>query len=295
MKRSLLTIALLTNLVFPQDVLSDVARFSDVGDHYVYRDAIYALRDQNVLQGYADGSFAPEKTVTRVEALKMILAANEMELLTQESDLNSLEFPDLEEAAWYLPYLATGVKNGLVQGNPDGSFAPNSEINRVEALKMLALAQHVSLPEVSTYWYSPYLQWAQNSALILPNESGDWQLDKALTRGELAELIYRSGNALFTGEFEFGRATYYGYSSNGVGTSSGKKLDVYAPMAAHKTLPFGTWVRVTNLSNNKSIDVEIVDRGPYGAGRILDLTPSAFETIGSLSSGVLKVRMEVLN
>jgi hypothetical protein len=295
MKRSLLSIALLTNLVFPQDVLSDVARFSDVDDHHVYRDAIYALRDQNVLQGYADGSFGPEKPVSRAEALKMILAANEMELLTQESDWASLDFTDLEANAWYLPYLATGLKNGLIQGKPDGTFAPSLQVNKVEALKMLALARHVTLPEIEAHWYSPYLQWAQDEALILPNESGDWEIDKALTRGELAELIYRSENDLFTGEFEFGVATYYGYSIHGAGTASGRKLDVYAPMAAHKTLPFGTWVRVTNLSNNSSVDVEIVDRGPYGAGRIIDLTPSAFDAIGSLSSGVLKVRMEVLN
>ena len=65
--------------------------------------------------------------------------------------------------------------------------------------------------------------------------------------------------------------------------------------AAHKTLPFGTRVRVTNAANGKSVVVVIRDRGPFVAGRCLDLTPAAFGAIASLSSGVITVKYEVLS
>ncbi len=64
--------------------------------------------------------------------------------------------------------------------------------------------------------------------------------------------------------------------------------------AAHKTLPFGTHVRVTNIRNNESVTVRINDRGPYVAGRCLDLSTAAFEKIASTGSGVITVRYEVV-
>jgi rare lipoprotein A len=87
------------------------------------------------------------------------------------------------------------------------------------------------------------------------------------------------------------KATFYG---TGTGTASGEKFNPNAMTAAHKTLPFGTRVRVTNLANGKQVTVRINDRGPYGAGRCLDLTTAAFKMIGSTSTGVLNVRYEVL-
>jgi rare lipoprotein A len=87
------------------------------------------------------------------------------------------------------------------------------------------------------------------------------------------------------------KATFYGV---GTGTASGEKFNPNAMTAAHKTLPFGTRVRVTNLANGKQVTVRINDRGPYGAGRCLDLTTAAFKMIGSTSTGVLNVRYEVL-
>jgi rare lipoprotein A len=87
------------------------------------------------------------------------------------------------------------------------------------------------------------------------------------------------------------KATFYG---TGTGTASGERFNPDAMTAAHKTLPFGTRVRVTNLANGKQVTVRINDRGPYGAGRCLDLTTAAFKMIGSTSTGVLNVRYEVL-
>ena len=64
--------------------------------------------------------------------------------------------------------------------------------------------------------------------------------------------------------------------------------------AAHKTLPFGTRVRVTNLSNGKSVVVRINNRGPYSKGRIIDLSQAAFSKIENMSKGVTKVKLEIV-
>jgi rare lipoprotein A len=86
-------------------------------------------------------------------------------------------------------------------------------------------------------------------------------------------------------------ASYYGDGQN---TASGEPFDPTALTAAHKTLPFNTKVRVTNLKNGRSVVVRINDRGPFVAGRCLDLSTAAFKQIASLSSGVAQVRYEVL-
>ncbi|MFO7605252.1 MAG: septal ring lytic transglycosylase RlpA family protein, partial [Desulfurivibrionaceae bacterium] len=68
-----------------------------------------------------------------------------------------------------------------------------------------------------------------------------------------------------------------------------------AKTAAHRTLPFGTRVRVINIKNGKSVTVTVTDRGPYVKGRIIDLTRAAFSKIGDLDRGTVKVRIEVIS
>ncbi|WP_433431500.1 septal ring lytic transglycosylase RlpA family protein [Nonomuraea sp. CA-141351] len=87
-------------------------------------------------------------------------------------------------------------------------------------------------------------------------------------------------------------ASYYGEPQM---TASGERFDPSAMTAAHKTLPLGSKVRVTNPNNGESITVRINDRGPYVSGRCLDLSQAAFAAIGNTSSGVMRVKYEVLS
>jgi rare lipoprotein A len=87
-------------------------------------------------------------------------------------------------------------------------------------------------------------------------------------------------------------ASYY---DTGTTTASGEPFDPNAFTAAHKTLAFGTRVKVTNTANGKSVTVRINDRGPFVSGRCLDLTTAAFKAIASISSGVAQVRYQVLS
>jgi rare lipoprotein A len=94
---------------------------------------------------------------------------------------------------------------------------------------------------------------------------------------------------------QHGKASWYSIKTNGgTRTASGKKLCNHAPTAAHKTLPMGTKVRVTNQVNGKSEVVTITDRGPYIRGRIIDVTIGSAERLGFVKRGVVPVKVEVL-
>jgi rare lipoprotein A len=96
------------------------------------------------------------------------------------------------------------------------------------------------------------------------------------------------------GYMEEGNASWYGVPFNGRRASNGEIYDMYKLTAAHRTLPFETMVRVTNLNNGKSTTVRITDRGPFVDNRIIDLSLAAAREIESIGPGVVPVRVEVL-
>ena len=86
-----------------------------------------------------------------------------------------------------------------------------------------------------------------------------------------------------------GESSWYGVEFDGQRTASGERFNAYGLTAAHRSLPFGSKVRVTNQSNGRSIVVKITDDGPHYGGRILDLSYGAFSRIASTSRGVASV------
>jgi rare lipoprotein A len=96
------------------------------------------------------------------------------------------------------------------------------------------------------------------------------------------------------GYTEEGNASWYGNPFHGRRASNGEIYDMNKLTAAHRTLPFETMVRVTNLNNNKSTVVRITDRGPFVENRIIDLSQAAAREIESIGPGVVRVRLEVL-
>lgn len=91
-----------------------------------------------------------------------------------------------------------------------------------------------------------------------------------------------------------GKASFYANKFQNRKTANGERYKANELTAAHRTLPFGTRVKVTNVHNGKSVVVRINDRGPFVRGRIIDLSRAAFANIGDLSSGLLTVRIEVV-
>lgn len=108
------------------------------------------------------------------------------------------------------------------------------------------------------------------------------------------KTYYPMSTSAAVGFTETGEASWYGPSFHGKKTSSGEIYNQYAYTAAHKTLPFGTKLRVTNLGNGLSTTVVVNDRGPFKDGRIIDLSNSAAKDISMIGTGTARVRITAI-
>jgi len=126
---------------------------------------------------------------------------------------------------------------------------------------------------------------------------------RVLTWVGLAALVLLSGcgkkrpvlpSVAPLGSSQTGVASWYGVPYHGRRAANGEIYDMEKMTAAHRTLPFGTWVQVKNLSNNRTVNVRITDRGPFVRGRVLDLSHAAAESIAMIGPGTAKVKLTVI-
>jgi rare lipoprotein A len=96
------------------------------------------------------------------------------------------------------------------------------------------------------------------------------------------------------GDTQDGKATWYGKKFHGKPTASGEKFDMRSMTAAHRSLPFGSVVRVTNLKNDRQVTVRINNRGPFGKGRVIDVSQAAARKLKMIDAGVVPASIEVL-
>ncbi|MES2189514.1 MAG: septal ring lytic transglycosylase RlpA family protein [Pseudomonadota bacterium] len=158
--------------------------------------------------------------------------------------------------------LSVGVSSFLVACTavPPAPFSPDS----TPAVRGVPSQE----PEAAVKPYDP----------VIPNVSlADDVPQQGLLGGELPR------------EFQRGHASWYGPGFNGRRTASGERFDMHAFTAAHRTLPFGTLVRVRSLVNGREVDVRITDRGPYSGNRIIDVSRAAAEELGMLGLGFKQV------
>ncbi len=133
-----------------------------------------------------------------------------------------------------------------------------------------------------------------------PTRAGPAEGAKAETAPKIGTKPYRVGKNWYRplphahGFSQRGLASWYGKDFHGRKTSSGEVYNMYALSAAHKTLPLGTWVRVRNLENGRSLDVRINDRGPFVKGRIIDLSYTAASRLGVVGPGTAPVEIVAL-
>ncbi|TLU53764.1 MAG: septal ring lytic transglycosylase RlpA family protein [Chlorobium sp.] len=117
-----------------------------------------------------------------------------------------------------------------------------------------------------------------------------------------SNLFYSTAEAANTGAHSTkkqvaateGNASFYAGEFHGRKTANGETFNANQLTAAHPSLPFGTWVKVTNLSNGKDVVVRINDRGPFIKGRIIDLSGSAAKRIGIMQTGIVQVKLEAI-
>lgn len=170
--------------------------FNDIDTSNPYYPSVSYLFEKGTVQGYPDGTFQPDRTVSRVEALKFIFSG--MDQGTQSG--LSVHFSDTYSSEWYYTYLASAYAKGVVQGYNDGSFKPTQGVNRAEFLKMLFNTVGISVDPVVTSnpyndvdnlaWYAPYVQYSKEKNLF-PLSGSDFNPSQAMSRLEVAEVIYR--------------------------------------------------------------------------------------------------------
>jgi len=124
-----------------------------------------------------------------------------------------------------------------------------------------------------------------------PAPGGEGTPETTAKAGDAKPSHNTSGKILLTLE---GVASYYADEYHGRQTSNGEVYDMNDLTAAHRTFPFGTQVRVTNLENQKSVVVRVNDRGPFKEGRIIDLSLAAAKELDLIKMGTAKVKLEVL-
>lgn len=172
------TAILLTMTPFTQ------AAFTDVTVNHFNYDAISYVEGQKIVNGYPDGSFKPDNTVNRAEFTKIIVGA-----LVNADDLErGLRcFGDVDSSQWYAPYVCEAKIRGWIGGYPDKTFRPTQPISFVEAAKILSGAFELQT-RPDTVWYKPYVEALEvKKAIPVTIKS----FDKNITRGELAEMVYR--------------------------------------------------------------------------------------------------------
>lgn len=273
------------------------AEFADVDVTHPYFHAIDSLEDAEIVRGYDQGDkrfYKPLNSILRSEVLKVLMLAADIDIVDNGADY----FADVPAHEWYAPFVNTAADREIVHGFADGDFHPAAQVSRSEFLKMLVLSFNVPVEEeqVGEEWYDRFYR-ATGSLRILDNVNASSY--QSISRGEVAELIYRAQKVAesdFTKKYVYsgaGTASYYNEGFAGKSTANGEIYDPMDMTAAHRTLPFGTFVKVTHGDN--FVIVRVNDRGPYHKQRIIDLSQRAFERLAPITRGVIQVEFEVVS
>jgi hypothetical protein len=177
--------------------IKKVIRFKDVPTGYWAKDAIEHLVSLGIISGYPDGTFKPEKTLSRAELCTLLIKARRTSVKTPRTAV----FSDLPPTHWAAPYIKAASDQKLVGGYPDGTFLPNKPLTRAEAIKIIAVfdglktvkATQKPFPDVdTTHWAAPFISAAKTGGLLQYLRGKDFEPNRELTRAEAAEILYRT-------------------------------------------------------------------------------------------------------
>ncbi len=234
------------------------------------------------MTGFEDGTFRKNDTMTRAEFVKVLFKAKAL----SPADDHKKVFHDVPRSHWVTSMINYLYDQKLLSDEfDDDNFKPDEPITRSLAAyftdKLFYEGENVGaqsdVPD-------------QDEVLISNPEE-----ENVGTDGDLSDVDADLQKYLTDRDLDEGVASYYGDSFNGRGTASGEKFDNSKLTAAQPYLPFGSFIRVTNVDNGKSVEVMVNDCGPFVKGRVVDLSKSAFETIGSARAGILRVKVEVVS
>jgi hypothetical protein len=181
--------------VFAEQSVETIEFFSDLNSDSLIGQAAANLRASDVIQGYDDGTFQPEKPVNRAELAKFLLLAKGRNVDIKH---NNGRFPDVKEGEWYVKYIIDAADLGIINGYPSGNFKPAQTVNTAEFLKMLS--KTFDLPENMEQdfadvdmdaWYAPYVGNVPALDLFPDRDPGFLEPERDMTRGEVAIALYR--------------------------------------------------------------------------------------------------------
>ncbi|PIZ76026.1 hypothetical protein COY05_02850 [Candidatus Peregrinibacteria bacterium CG_4_10_14_0_2_um_filter_38_24] len=187
---AIIAISLMMPFIANATALSDIAGNKN-------QTAIEYLNEHNVISGYPDGTFQPDKIINRAELLKVLVGGKGITPTVQE--YNNC-FPDVT-TEWFAPFVCYAKAQEWVGGYPDGTFKPSKEVNKVEAIKMLVNSQGYKVEEQvsetmfddadSSAWYAPFIKAAKDKGL-LEVDNGNYGVTDSMDRAEISENIYRA-------------------------------------------------------------------------------------------------------
>jgi hypothetical protein len=181
------------------ELASEEPAFSDVDESNEHFEAVQSLYDDGIIQGYEDGTFRPENITNRAEFMKLIVAS-----LGEEPSVEEYNncFPDVTNQ-WFAPYVCYAAEQDWIQGYPDGFFRPERTVNRVESIKMVvngfefdpALRNDmmgIFTDVENNAWYEVFVEVALHFGLIDPTADKLLRPADGMTRGDLADLLFRA-------------------------------------------------------------------------------------------------------
>lgn len=169
----------------------------DIFDETPNKTAIEYLYQNNVVEGYPDHTFHPERTLNRAEFTTLISKSEKVDL----RDYKSQCFPDTGVSEWFHPYVCAAKERDWVKGYPDRSFKPGNKINKVEALSILCRAQNwqTSAPSVQPFsdtaldqWYTPCISYALSKNFLEEKAGSEFKPSEQITRRAFSEILFRS-------------------------------------------------------------------------------------------------------
>lgn len=170
--------------------------FSDVPQDFWAHDAIYALARANIINGFPDGTYKPEKVLTRAELSTLLIKSKGLEIKEENQEV----FTDIPNHHWAKPYIREAVREGLVNGYPDRTFRPNQGINREEAVKVNSEydqlrkeVQDAPFKDVAKdRWSAKYISAAKRQRWLDYINSDRFSPKQEFTRAEAAYILYKT-------------------------------------------------------------------------------------------------------
>lgn len=186
--KKLLILTLTTALLISQTAFAG-NQFTDLSANYKYESDIDFIASNNIVQGYPDGTYKPNRKLNRAELLKiMVLGLTDVSDSKLNSYSNKSCFSDVKSNQWYTKYVCYAKAEGIIKGNPDGTFRPADKINLVEALKITLNSLGAFFDE-GTPWYKDLTEIAADAHIIpLAFDAPD----QTVTRGQMANLLHRT-------------------------------------------------------------------------------------------------------